>query len=55
MWARVDAQQPPEVLRVPLQQLCLTTKAALRAALPEGEEGWMCKGGGEEGGNNPRC
>jgi hypothetical protein len=37
MWARLQAQQPPEVLRVPLQQLCLTTKAALRAALGEGK------------------
>lgn len=36
MWARLAPQQPPEVLRVPLQQLCLSTKAALRAALPDG-------------------
>jgi len=32
MWSRMAAQQPPEVLRVPLQQLCLTTKATLAAA-----------------------
>lgn len=32
MWTRLPAQQPPEVLRVPLQQLCLTTKATLAAA-----------------------
>lgn len=32
MWSRLSPQQPPEVLRVPLQQLCLTTKAALAAA-----------------------
>lgn len=34
MWGRMAAQQPPEVLRVPLQQLVLTTKAALEAAMP---------------------
>eukprot|EP00775_Hariotina_reticulata_P004412 gene4412-4665_t len=32
LWSRLPAQQPPEVLRVPLQQLCLTTKATLAAA-----------------------
>eukprot|EP00878_Enallax_costatus_P012006 GHUV01012535.1.p1 GENE.GHUV01012535.1~~GHUV01012535.1.p1 ORF type:complete len:538 (+),score=178.81 GHUV01012535.1:448-2061(+) len=32
MWQRLAPHQPPEVLRVPLQQLCLTTKAALVAA-----------------------
>eukprot|EP00883_Tetradesmus_obliquus_P006330 jgi/Sobl393_1/16814/SZX72388.1 len=35
MWGRLDPQQPPEVLRVPLQQLCLTTKATLAAAEQE--------------------
>jgi hypothetical protein len=35
MWGRLDPQQPPEVLRVPLQQLCLTTKATLVAAEQE--------------------
>ncbi|KAF8055672.1 DHX57 [Scenedesmus sp. PABB004] len=32
MWGRLAAQQSPEVLRVPLAQLCLTAKAALDAA-----------------------
>lgn len=36
MWKRLAPRQPPEVLRVPLQQLCLTTKAALAASTPGG-------------------
>lgn len=32
LWGRLAAQQAPEVLRVPLEQLCLATKAALAAA-----------------------